>query len=218
MPPFALAAYTDATLRAIENLRDPSHFQWYLIPLFAFVNYVYYVEVERKNWNVVLAGLAVYGLEWLLEILNGLWLHVSGYAAVWTTPGGTAYLITVGLNIEISMMFAVMGVAFAKILPPDRSLKILGIPNRWFLILTNSIFCVAIEVVLNAWGALVWEYRWWCFPHVYLIVLIGYAPYFVFSFWVHDTPSMKAKVAAVGTVWALVFAGLAVFMGWLGWI
>jgi len=40
-----------------------------------------------------MAGLAFYGLEWFMEILNGLWLHSSRYSAVWTTPGDTAYLI-----------------------------------------------------------------------------------------------------------------------------
>ena len=44
---------TESATRALEILRDGSQFQWYVIPLFAFVVYVYAVEVERKNWNLI---------------------------------------------------------------------------------------------------------------------------------------------------------------------
>lgn len=213
-----MASYTEATQRALSLLRSPDHFQWTVVPLLAFVIYIYFVEVERKNWNVLLAGLAFYGLEWFLEIANALVLHFTRYSAVWTAPGGTAYLITVGLNIEISFMFAVAGIAYAKALPKDRSLRILGIPNRWFFVVVNSLFCVLVEVILNFWGALVWSYSWWNWPNVWLIVLVGYMPYMIFSFWVHDTPSMRAKVTAVTAVWAVDAACLVVFLGVLKWI
>jgi len=41
--------YTDSTVQALNSLRDPSYFQWYIIPLLAFVVYVYAVEIERKK-------------------------------------------------------------------------------------------------------------------------------------------------------------------------
>ena len=59
---------TDAAQEALRILRDGSQFQWYVIPLFALVIYVYAVEVERKNWNLVLAGLAALGY-----VLPNLW-------------------------------------------------------------------------------------------------------------------------------------------------
>jgi hypothetical protein len=166
----------------------------------------------------VLAGLAFYGLEWALEIGNGLVLHFTGRSAIWTTPGETAYLLLIGLTIEISMMFAVAGVVFAKLLPPERRMKILGIPNRWFFIVFNSVFCVLVEVILNRGGILVWEYPGWNFPNVWLIILIGYMPYMILSFWVHDHPRMKTKIAAVASLYALDLVALAVFAGGLGWI
>jgi len=49
---------TDSASQALEILRNPSTFQWYVIPLFALVVYVYTVEVERRNWSLVFAGLA----------------------------------------------------------------------------------------------------------------------------------------------------------------
>jgi hypothetical protein len=209
---------TESSLQALSMLRDPSHFQWYLIPLLAFVIYVYFVEVERQAWNVVMAGLAFYGLEWFLEILNALWLHFSQYSAVWTAPGDTAYLLTVGLNVEISMMFAVAGVAFAKVLPQDRTVKILGLPNRWFFVIANSVFCVFVEVILNFWGALVWEYNWWNWPNVWLIIVIGYSLYMIFSFWIHDMESMTRKIAIVSAMYVIDIVCLVVFMGVLRWI
>ncbi len=209
---------TESSLQALSTLRDPSHFQWYLIPLLAFVIYVYFVEVERRAWNVVMAGLAFYGLEWFLEILNALWLHFSQYSAVWTAPGDTAYLLTVGLNVEISMMFAVAGVAFAKVLPQDRTVKILGLPNRWFFVIANSVFCVFVEVILNFWGALVWAYNWWNWPNVWLIIIVGYSLYMMFSFWIHDMESMKRKIAIVSAMYTIDIVCLVVFMGVLKWI
>ncbi len=59
---------TDSALEALRILRDGSQFQWVVISLFAFVVYVYAVEVERKNWNLVFAGLAFWGMDWFNEI------------------------------------------------------------------------------------------------------------------------------------------------------
>ena len=121
---------TDAAQEALRILRDGSQFQWYVIPLFALVIYVYAVEIERKNWNLVLAGLAFWGMDWFNEIWNALVFHFTQYAPVWGAPGDTAYLILIGLNIEICFMFAIAGVAFSKMLPADKNMRILGLPNR----------------------------------------------------------------------------------------
>ena len=100
--------------------RSPyTQFQWYVIPLLAFTLYIYAVEVERKNLNAVFAGLAFWGMDWFNEIWNALVFHFSGFAPVWGAPGDTAFLILIGLNIEICFMFATAGVVFAKILPDD---------------------------------------------------------------------------------------------------
>ncbi|HDZ11053.1 MAG TPA: hypothetical protein ENH53_02490, partial [Bacteroidetes bacterium] len=91
----------ESTRQILSILRDGSHFQWYVIPLLAFVFYVYAVEVEKHNWNLVLAGLAFWGMDWFNEIWNGLVLHFTNYAPVWGTPGRSAFVILAGLNIEI---------------------------------------------------------------------------------------------------------------------
>ena len=138
---------TNSALEATKILRDGSQFEWYVIPLFAFVVYVYAVEIERKNWNLVFAGLAFWGMDWFNEVLNSLVFHFTNYAPVWAAPGKTAYLIFIGLNIEICFMFAIAGIVFSKMLLPEKRAKILGIPNRLFFAVVNSIFCVKIRLI-----------------------------------------------------------------------
>ncbi len=209
---------TPASIEALKALRSPDHFQWIIVPIFALVMLVYFNEIEKKNWNVVLAGLAFYTLEWFIELINALWLHFSQYSAVWTAPASSIYLITVGLNIEITLMFAVAGIGFVKILPTDKSMKILGINNRLFFAIANSIFCVIVEIVLNRWNALNWAYPWWNWYNPFLIVIFGYSLYMFFSFWVFDHPSMRTKITAVGVMAAIDVVAYALFMGVLGWI
>jgi hypothetical protein len=209
---------TDSALAASKILRDGSLFQWVVIALFALVVYVYAVEIERKNWNLFFGGLAFWGMDWFNEIWNGLVFHFSDYAPVWGAPGKTAYLILIGLNIEICFMFAVAGITFGKMLPADKNLRILGLPNRPVFALLNSVFCVFIEVLLNKVGALTWDYPWWGLKAPWLIILIGYLPFFLVSFWVHDMDSVQKKALTVGAILGLDLAGLVVFGVFLNWI
>jgi len=209
---------TQAASQALNILRDGSLFQWYIIPLFALVVYVYAVEVERQNWNLVFAGLAFWGMDWFNEIWNGLVFHFTQYAPVWSAPGKTAFLILIGLNIEICFMFAIAGITFAKMLPPDKRMKILGLPNRFFFAITGSIFCVIVEILLNLVGALTWDYPWWSVGAPWLIFLIGYLPFFLVSFWVFDMDSLRQKIATVGVIYAVDISCLILFVGVLKWI
>ena len=209
---------TEAALEALKILRDGSLFQWYVITLFAFVVYVYAVEVERSKWDMVFAGLAFWGMDWFNEIWNGLVFHFTQYAPVWAAPGKTAYLILIGLNIEISFMFAIAGIGFAKLLPKDKRKKILGVPNRLFFAISGSIFCVFVEIILNSIGALAWDYPWWSTSAPWLIFLFGYLHFFLVSFWVFDMETLKRKVLTVATIYAVDIVCLIIFMGILKWI
>jgi hypothetical protein len=157
-------------------------------------------------------------MDWFNEIWNGLVFHFTNYAPVWGAPGGTAYLILIGLNIEIMFMFSIAGVVFSKILPPDKGLKILGVPNRLLFAITGSIFCVVIEILLNGANALTWEYPWWSARAPWLIFLIGYLPFFLVAFWVHDLPKVNQKIWVVGAIYAFNIACLVLFAGVLQWI
>jgi hypothetical protein len=209
---------TESASQAMAILRNSATFQWYVITLFALTVYVYAVEVERRNWSLVFAGLAFWGMDWFNEIWNGLVFHFTNYAPVWGAPGKTAYLLLIGLNIEICFMFAIAGVAFCKMLPTDKSLKILGLPNRLVFAILGSIFCVIVELLLNAAGALTWDYAWWNVGAPWLIFLIGYLPFFLVSFWVFDMPSVKQKVITVGTILGFDLICLILFAGILNWI
>ena len=209
---------TDATLRALKILRDGSQFQWYVIPFLMLVLYVYAVEIERKNWSLVLAGLAFWGMDWFNEIANGLFFHFTQYAPIWGAPGRTAFLILIGLDIEICFMFACAGIVVAKTLPADRRTKIAGLPNRWFVALCGSAFCVVVELFLNGVGALTWDYWWWNVRMPWLIFLFGYLTFFVVSFWVYDMPTIRQKVRTVGAIFAFDAVCLVVFAGMLEWI
>ncbi|MBI3658659.1 MAG: hypothetical protein HY232_19865 [Acidobacteria bacterium] len=209
---------TPSAAHAINILRDGSQFQWYVIPLFALVVYVYAVEVERKNWNLVFAGLAFWGMDWFNEIWNGLVFHFTQYAPVWGTPGKTAFLILIGLNIEICFMFAIAGITFSKMLPADKRARVLGLPNRWVYAITGSISCVVVEVLLNSVGALTWDYPWWNAGAPWLIVLLGYLPFFLVSFGVYDMENVKGKFTVVGLIYAVDIIGLILFGTVLRWI
>ena len=209
---------SDFALEALSRLRDGSNFQWYVIPLLAFVFYVYTIEAEKRNWNLILAGLAFWGADWLNEIINGLVLRGTGYAPIWGEPGPTAYLILVGLNIETMFMFAVAGIIWTKMLHPDKNVKYLGIPNRWAVAIGGTIFSVFVEYLLNSVNALTWDYVWWNRGAPWLILIFGYLWFFVFAFWVYDMQDFKQKLRVVGTIWSVDIIALIVFAGFLKWI
>jgi hypothetical protein len=207
-----------SALEAVQNLRNPDNFQWYVIPLFAFVVYVYAVEVERKNWNLIFAGLAFWGMDWFNELANSLVFHFTQFAPIWGAPGKSAYEILIGLNIEISFMFAIAGITFAKMLPEDKNMKILGLNNRWFFALVNSIFCVIVELFLNAAGALTWEYSWWNAGAPFLIVIFGYLTFFIVSYWVFDMKTIKKKLTALAVIYGVDLALILIFGVLLKWL
>ncbi|MFH8387754.1 hypothetical protein ACH4E7_43920 [Kitasatospora sp. NPDC018058] len=208
---------TEHAHEALTHLRDPSQFQWYVIPLLLVVIYVYASEIQRRDWNVLLAGLAFWGMDWFNEIWNSLVFHLTGRAPVWGAVGRTAYQILIGLNIEICFMFAIMGVAAAKMLPRDPALRILGIPNRWLLAGVNSALCVAVELLLHQAGALTWDWSWWQAACPWLIWLLGYLPFFVVGFRVHDMKRLRSKVITVGVILGVDAAALTLF-GALGYL
>ena len=140
---------TEASIRALEHLRDFSTLKWYVIPLLAIVLYIYAIEMRKaragRNWDAVFAGLTLFGMDFFNETWNGWVLAVSGRSALWTTPGDTALRTLVGWNIEIMFMFAIAGIVFYYMCPENRIERILGLPARWF-------WAVFLHGVLRARG------------------------------------------------------------------
>ena len=58
----------ELTQKAMSLLRNSDSFEWYLIPLLAFVVYIYFNEISKKNWKGITAGLSLYAVHWFFEI------------------------------------------------------------------------------------------------------------------------------------------------------
>lgn len=214
-----LAAGTPQFTREAERLlRAPGMFDWSTVTLLALAVYVYAVEAQQSNWSVILAGLAFWLMDWFNEIVNALVLHFDGNAALWTVTGHSSFVILIGLTVEISLFFAINGVVFAKILPPERSLRILGVPNRWAISIGLSLVSVGVELLLHADGVFHWYYWWWNVASFPVIVIFGYLTFYVVSFSVYDMPRMARKLQVVGGLAALDLVGGLVFGPLLGWI
>jgi hypothetical protein len=203
----------EVTQQALSILRSGDFFQWYVITLLALVIYVYTNEISKKNWKGIAAGLALYAVHWFYEIINALIQHFSGHA-LWTVPAGTAFLLLIGVGIELSFMFAIAGLVLSKLLPADPKLKILGIPNRLLFAVGNAALFSIIEIFLVKTPAFAWVYPWWgAFP----VFITVYIPFFLAAFYCYDwTP--KKQVAFIGTLFAIDAVALILFAGLLKWI
>lgn len=202
---------------SLSLLRDTSHFGWYIVPMFVFVIYAYFREVEHRNWSRVLAALAFWGMDWFNEIWNALVLHFSQFAPVWGTAHESSWLILIGLNVEITLNFAIMGLAATMALPLDKNLKIAGISNRLWFAAGNSVLCVLVEIALNHFGMLTWDWPWWNASHPLGIFLLGYLPFFLVCFWVYDMECRQRQIYTVAGILgfdALLMAIL-IPMGWI---
>jgi hypothetical protein len=214
---------TEASLRALAGLRDLTTLQWYVIPLLSVVFYVYVVEIGRArrsgDWNGVFAGLTLFGMDCINETVNGWILVLSGRSALWTAPGASALKTMVGWNIEIIFMFAISGIVYFHSLSDDERARILGLPERWFWALAYSAICVAVELLLNKAGLLVWEYPFWNRSVLGLvpIFLFGYFHFYVATLLVIGARKMRTKIAAVGGIYATAIVLNVIGMGILGW-
>ena len=198
-----------ATQQALSILRNGDTFQWYVITLFAFVVYIYFNEISKSNWKGIAAGLSLYMVHWFFEIMNALIQHFSGNA-LWTVPSGTAFLLLIGVGVELSLMFSVAGLIFSKLLPADPKTKILGINSRLFFAIFNAAFFSIFEIFLAKTPTFVWVYSWWGALPVFITV---YIPFFLVSMYSYDwKPKLQKQVigglAGVNAVMLVVFAGI----------
>lgn len=203
----------DATNQALSILRNGQYFQWYVIALLAMVVYIYANEYSKKNWKGIAAGLSLYLVHWFFEILNALIQHFSGHA-LWTVPTGTAFLLLVGVGIELSFMFSVAGLVLSKLLPEDQHLRILGMNNRIFFAIANAAFFSIIEIFLAKTPAFVWVYPWWGALPVFITV---YIPFFLISFLCFDWKPRIQKIFIL-SMGFFDMALLILFVGILHWI
>ncbi len=215
---------TQASKRALENLRDWSTLQWYVIPLLAIVFYIYATELRKArgsgNWDAIFAGLTLLGIDFFNETWNGLIFHFTGHSAFWTTPGPSALTVMVGWNIEIIFMFAISGIIYYYTLSPNGNQKILGLPEKWFWAIGYAAFCVLIEVFLNIGGHLVWEYPFWnrSFGGIWLIFFFGYFHFYAAVIGILAIKSLKTRAVILASLYGGVLLLNIIFQAGFGWV
>ncbi|MBN2540317.1 MAG: hypothetical protein JXB08_02200 [Bacilli bacterium] len=181
-------------------IRDTSNFNWTFIALFAIVVYILFSELKNKNYKGVSAALALYGVHWLYEIANAIIQSTTGYALWTVSPESTSFIILVGVSWELSMMFAIAGLAMSKLLPEDPKQKILGINNRILFAIMNAAFFSIFEIFLAGTPAFIWTYSWWGAIPVFVTT---YIPFFLAAFLIYDAKT-KTKIRFLSIVWGLV--------------
>jgi len=214
---------TESARQALVGLRDFTTLQWYVVPLLALLFYVYVVEIRdarrTDNWDPVIAGVTLFGADFVNESINGWIFSISGYSALWLAPGPTALRTLVGWNVEIMFMFAIAGILYYKSIDEDPRATILGLPNRWFWALFYSAVSVLVEIGLNKGGLLVWDYRWWNRGVVELlpIFVFGYLWFYLAAKYAIERKTLKAKVLVPVTLFAVAVTLNVVGLGLLGW-
>ena len=105
------------------EVRSTENFNWTFIFILAVVFYVYWSEINKKNYEAVYAGLALYGVHWLYEIGNAVIGHVTGYPLWSVSNESTTFILLIGVCWELSMMFSLAGIISFKMLPQDRKTR-----------------------------------------------------------------------------------------------
>ena len=103
------------------QVRSTANFNWTFIFILSVVFYVYWSEIHKKNTEAVFAGLALYGVHWLYEIVNAIIAYAFGYPLWAVSNQSTTFILLVGVCWELSMMFSLAGIISFKMMPQDRS-------------------------------------------------------------------------------------------------
>lgn len=205
--------HPEVTDQALGILRGMNNFNWTTITLLAFVIFVYVDAIKKKDYRAIGAGLALYAVHWFYEIGNALICHFSGHA-LWAVPGGTSFLILVGVGIELSLMFAVAGLMLSRLLPDDKKAKILGINNRLFFAIANAGLFSIIEIFLAKTNAFAWVYPWWGALPVFITT---YIPFFLAANYCYHWTGKK-RVIFIGSIFGLDAILMIIFAAILKWI
>ena len=189
-------------------VRSTDNFNWTFIFILAVVFYVYWSELNKKNYDAVFAGLALYGVHWLYEIGNAVIAHITGYPLWSVSNQSTTFILLIGVCWELSMMFSLAGIISFKMLPKDRSTRYFakngkgGIDCRLAGALSMALLFALVESFLAATAnhSFIWVYKWW---GVLPVFITTYIPFFLASNYVPDmTPANRKRFLI--TEWALV--------------
>ena len=190
------------------KVRDTSNFNWTFIFILAVIFYVYWSEIRKKNYEVVYAGLALYGVHWLYEICNAVIGHFAGYPLWSVSNESTTFILLIGVCWELSMMFMLAGIISFKMLPDDRNKRYFtkggkkGISCKLVGALEMALLFALVESFLAATSnhSFIWVYKWW---GVLPVFITTYVPFFLASNYVPDMEPKKRRNFLIG-LWAAV--------------
>lgn len=210
---------TQEAKQLVDNVvvRSTENFNWTFIFILAVVFYVYWTEIQKKNFEVVFAGLALYGVHWMYEIVNAIIGHIWQYPLWTVSNASTTFILLKGVCWELSMMFALAGIISFKMLPDDRSKRYFtkggtkkGISCKLVGAVEMALLFALFESFLAATdsGAFLWVYKWW---GVIPVFITTYVPFFLASNYVPDMEPKKRKRFLIG-LWGLVAVCLIVLI------
>jgi len=186
-------------------VRSTDNFNWTFIFILCVVFYVYWSEINKKNYKVIIAALALYGVHWLYEIGNALIAHFFGYPLWTVSNASTTFILLIGVCWELSMMFSLAGMISFKMLPEKRTFK-----DKMLGALSMALLFALVESFLAGTSnhSFIWVYKWW---GVLPVFVTTYIPFFLASNFVPDLEPKKQKMFLI-TVWSLVALSLIVFI------
>ena len=190
-------------------VRDTSNFNWTFIFILAVVFYIYWSEMHKKNYEVVFAGLALYGVHWLYEIANAIIAKASGYPLWAVSNQSTTFILLIGVCWELSMMFAIAGIISFKMMPKDRTKRYFtfggkrkGISCKLIVALEMALLFALFESFLAGTSnhSFIWVYKWW---GVIPVFFTTYIPFFLAANYVPDMKPKTRKIFLIAE-WGLV--------------
>ena len=197
-------------------VRSTENFNWTFIFILAVVFYVYWSEINRKEFKVIFAGLALYGVHWLYEICNAIIAHLAGYPLWSVSNESTTFILLIGVCWELSMMFSLAGIISYKMLPADPDARYFakggrkGVSAKLAGAISMAALFALVESFLAATSnhSFIWVYPWW---GVLPVFITTYIPFFLASNYVPDMKPARRKAFLIGE-WGLVAVLLVVLI------
>lgn len=189
-------------------VRSTENFNWTFIFILAVVFYIYWSEMHNKRYDVIFAGLALYGVHWLYEIANAIIAKIFGYPLWAVSNESTTFILLIGVCWELSMMFSIAGMISYKMLPQDRNKRYFakngrkGISCKLVGALEMALLFALFESFLAGTSnhSFIWVYKWW---GVIPVFITTYVPFFLASNYVPDMDPKKRKIFLIAE-WSLV--------------
>ena len=198
------------------RVRSTENFNWTFIFILAVVFYIYWSEFNKKNYEAIFAGLALYAVHWLYEIANAVIAYLFGYPLWSVSNESTTFILLIGVCWELSMMFSIAGIISFKMLPHDRTKRYFakngrrGVSCKLVGALEMALLFALFESFLAGTSnhSFIWVYKWW---GVLPVFITTYVPFFLASNYVPDLEPKKRRTFLIA-LWGTVAVLLAVLI------